>query len=250
MSGSGPGSASRTRVLGPRKAASAGGSSTVAERPTRRRAGARVCRRARQSASWSPRLLSARAWISSTMTRERAAKIAGASWVGEHQGEGFGGGEQDVRRVDALAGAGGGLGVAGAVLDADGEGHLGEGGAEVAADVGGERLQRGDVEGVQAGGRGGAELDEGGEEAGEGLAAAGRGDEEGGGVGGAVEEGELVGVRGPAAAGEPAGEGLGEGGSGRHDRLRWGGGGAVQGGVARDNTRAIPGKVSEGEWDS
>ena len=40
MSGSGPGSASSTRAPSPRKAASAGGSSTVAERPTRRRPGA------------------------------------------------------------------------------------------------------------------------------------------------------------------------------------------------------------------
>ena len=65
--------------VGPRNAARAGGSSTVAERPTRRRPGARLCRRARQSASWSPRLVSASAWISSTMMRESEAKIAGAS---------------------------------------------------------------------------------------------------------------------------------------------------------------------------
>ena len=126
--------------------------------------------------------------------------------VGEHEGEGLRRGEQDVRRVDALAGALGGAGVAGAVLDADGEVHLGEGRGEVAADVGGERLERRDVEGVQAGRRRGAELDEGGEEARQRLAAAGRGDEERGRVGGAGEERELVRVRGPAAAGEPGGE--------------------------------------------
>ena len=42
---------------------------TVADRPTRRRVGLRVARRASCSINWSPRLLSARAWISSTMTR-------------------------------------------------------------------------------------------------------------------------------------------------------------------------------------
>ena len=70
--------------------------------------------------------------------------------VGEHEGEGLRRGEQDVRRVDALAGALRRAGVAGAVLDADAQVHLGEGRGEVAADVGGERLQRRDVEGVEA----------------------------------------------------------------------------------------------------
>ena len=43
----------RARRRGRRRARA--GSSTVAERPTRRRPGARVCRRARPSISWSPR---------------------------------------------------------------------------------------------------------------------------------------------------------------------------------------------------
>ena len=67
-----------------------------------------------------------------------------------------------------------------------------------------------------------------GQEAAEGLAPAGRGDEESGRVGSPVEEGELMGVRGPAAAGEPAGEGLGEGGLVRH-RGRWRGTGGESG---------------------
>jgi hypothetical protein len=56
------------------------------------------------------------------------------------------------------------------------------GSAKVAADVGGEGLQGRDVKGVEAGGRGRPKLGQGGQEPGEGLAAAGGRDEEGGGV--------------------------------------------------------------------
>ena len=80
--------------------------------------------------------------------------------VGEHEGEGFGRGEQDVRRVDALAGALARRRCRRCGPRRGREVHLGEGGGEVAADVGGERLERRDVEGVEAGRRGGAELDE------------------------------------------------------------------------------------------
>ncbi len=50
------------------------GSSTVAERPTRRRRGANCCRRARSRASRSPRLEAWRAWISSRITQARSWK--------------------------------------------------------------------------------------------------------------------------------------------------------------------------------
>ena len=160
MSGSGPGSASRMRVSGPRKAARAGGILDGGGEADAAEAG----REGLQAGEAEGELVAALGLGEGVDLVDDDAGEGGEDrrglLVGEHQGEGFGGGQQDVRRVDALAGAGGGLGVAGAVLDADGEVHLGEGGGEVAADVGGERLQRRDVEGVQAGGRGGAELDE------------------------------------------------------------------------------------------
>ncbi len=158
-------------------------------------------RRARPRASWSPRFeFGQRVDLVDDHPREAGEDLRRLR-VGEHEGEGLRRGQQDVRRVDALAGALGGAGVGGAVLDADGEAELGDRRGEVAADVGGERLQRRDVEGVEAGRRRGAERDEAGEEARQRLAAAGRGDEQRRGVGGAGEERELVRVRRPSRGG-------------------------------------------------
>jgi hypothetical protein len=109
------------------------------------------------ASSWSPRLDSARAWISSMMTRCRPWKDARGVFVAEEQGEAFGRGQQDMRRVGALAAALGVGGVAGAVLDPDRRPAPSMGG-QVAADVGGQRLEGRDVEGVQAGGRGRAKF--------------------------------------------------------------------------------------------
>ena len=162
-----------------------------------------------------------------------AAEDARRLLVGEHQGEGLRRRQQDVRRVDALAGTLGGPGVAGAVLDPDRQAHLGDGGAEVAADVGGERLERRDVEGVEAGGRGGPELDQARQEARQRLAAAGRGDEQRCGVCGPGEKRELVGMGLPAAPGEPAGEGFWKG-NGR---------GAHAGGVVRRGPASRAGEL-------
>ena len=58
--------------------------------------------------------------------------------------------EQDVRRIAALALALRGRRVAGAGLDADRQRHLGDRRFEIARDVDRERLERGDVERVQA----------------------------------------------------------------------------------------------------
>jgi len=115
-----------------------------------------------------------------------------------------------VRRVDALARPHGRPGVAGAVLDADREPHLGGRPREVAADVGGQRPKRRDVERVQAGRRRGPERHEAGQEARQRLAAAGGGDEQGGGFVRAVQHGLLMRVQRPALGGEPVGEGGGE----------------------------------------
>ena len=58
--------------------------------------------------------------------------------------------QQDVRRIAALALALGGRGVAGAGLDADRQAHLGDRRFQVARDIDGQRLERRDVERVQA----------------------------------------------------------------------------------------------------
>ena len=128
-----------------------------------------------------------------------------------------------MRRVHALALSLGLGGVAGAVLDPDLQAGAFDRGAEVAADVGRQRLERRDVEGVEAGRRGLPKLGQGGEEARQGLAAAGGGDEQGGGGGGAVQHGLLVGMERPALGREPVGEGGGKAGHG----ARVGGGGAA-----------------------
>ena len=78
--------------------------------------------------------------------REDARRV----FVAEQQGEAFGRGQQDMRRVGALAAALGVGGVAGAVLDPDRQARAFDRGAQVAADVGGQRLERRDVEGVEA----------------------------------------------------------------------------------------------------
>ena len=105
MSGSGPGSASRTRAPSPRQAASAGGSSTVAERPTRRRRG----REGLQPGEAEHELVAALAFGERVDLVDDDPREAGEDarrlLVGEHQREGLGRGQQDVRRVDALAGA-------------------------------------------------------------------------------------------------------------------------------------------------
>ena len=115
-----------------------------------------------------------------------------------------------MRRVGALAAALGIGGVAGTILHTDIQGGPFDRGAQVAADIGGKRLERADVDGVQAGGRGGAKLGQCGQKTGKGLAATGGGNQERGGVGGAGQHGTLVGVEGPAFGGEPCDERLGE----------------------------------------
>ncbi len=59
-------------------------------------------------------------------------------------------GKQNFRRIAALARALRGRRVAGARLDADPQSHLGDRCFQVARDIDGERLERRDVEGVQA----------------------------------------------------------------------------------------------------
>ena len=79
---------------------------------------------------------------------QRAEQI-GRVGRGENERELLGRGQQNVRRVAALALALGGRRVARAGLDPDRQRHLGDRRFEVARDVHGERLERGDVKRVQ-----------------------------------------------------------------------------------------------------
>ena len=130
-----------------------------ADRPARRRSprgrrssscGAMVNRRARPSDSRSPRFDITSECSSSRMTRRSEPNRNGASSRGEQQRELLGRGEQDVGRIAALALALRGRRVAGARLDADRQRHLGDRAFEIARDVDRERLERRDVERVQA----------------------------------------------------------------------------------------------------
>ncbi len=209
-------------------------------------AGARVARRARPRASWSPRLMPASAWTSSMTMARRVANRAARVGQGEHHGEALGRGEQHLRRTLALAAAAVGGRVAGAGLDGDRQAHLGHGREQVAGDVGGERLQRADVERVQAGGRGLRQRDQAGEKAGERLAAAGGGDQERALAGrGGGEDGELVRTRGPAAGGEPGGEGFRDC-SGHRTQMARRGGGVNRPGGARGRGRRRAGQGRPG----
>src|SRR5581483_1287436 len=81
-----------------------------------------------------------------------AAQAAEQIWrvgAGEDERELLGRGQEDVRRIAALALAFRGRRVAGAGLDADRQPHLGDRLLEIARDVDRQRLQRRDVERVQ-----------------------------------------------------------------------------------------------------
>ena len=122
-------------------------------------------------------------------------------------------GEQDVRRVQLLALALVERRVAGARLQPHGKADLGDRLFQVAGDIDGERLQRRDVERVDAAAgrrvrrRPLVERDQARQEAGERLAGAGRRDQQGRAAGsGLFEQLDLVRSRRPAARGEPGGE--------------------------------------------
>ena len=133
----------------------------------------------------------------------QACENAGGVIAAERQGQTFGGGEPNVRRVGTLAAALGVGGITGAILDADVQGGAFYRRAQVAADVGGQRLQGRDIKGVQAGGWGWAKLGQGRQEARKGFAATGGGDEQGGGILAAGQHIQLVRVQVPAFGGEP-----------------------------------------------
>ncbi len=126
----------------------------------------------------------------------------------------FGRRHEDVGGLRALALAAADRGVAGARLGADRKPHLLDRRRHVARDVDGQRLQRRDVERVQAGAlvvgtRAAREAHEARQEAGERLAGPGRRDEQcGAALGTGGEQRQLVRPRRPAARGEPLGKRL------------------------------------------
>ena len=138
----------------------------------------------------------------------QAPEVGRGVLVAEQQCQRLGRRQQDLRRVGALPLTPVGRRVAGPDREADLEAHLGDRRFEVAGDVGGERLERRDVERVQAAGRLLEELGQARQEAGQGLAAAGGGDQQRVLVApGGLEHGQLMRARLPAAGGEPVGEG-------------------------------------------
>ena len=124
--------------------------------------------------------------------------------IAEQQRERFGRGQQYVRRLDPLARLAVRWRVAGAGFDADRQRHLLDRGQEIAADIDRQRLERGDIEGVQPVGRLFDEVSERRQKPGQRLARAGGGDQQrmiaparGG------EHGALMDARRPVARGKP-----------------------------------------------
>ena len=136
--------------------------------------------------------------------------------IAQQQRQRLGRGHQEIGRPLALAQATALRRVAGAALGADRQLHLGDRHLEIAADVGGQRLERRDVERMQLAltlgvrqvlARSAAlgELDQRGQEARQGLAAAGGRDQQGApGAGRQPDQRQLVLAGSPAAAFEPA----------------------------------------------
>ena len=136
----------------------------------------------------------------------------------DQQGELLGRGEQDIGRHEFLARPLVLRRVAGAGLHGDAEADLGDRLGKIALDIDGQRLQRRDVERVDAAARltrsalgARRELDQGWKEAGQRLASAGGRDEQDRAAGlRLAKQFQLVGARRPAARGEPMKERFGQ----------------------------------------
>ena len=137
-----------------------------------------------------------------------AAEEARRLGVGQQQRQQFRRGQQHLRRVPQLPLAPVLRRVAGADLVADGQPHLAHRQCQVAGDVVGERLQRRDVDRVQARpGRGPGQLDQARQEAAQRLAAAGGRYQQRIPVGASgLHHGRLMRPQPPAAPGEPVPE--------------------------------------------
>jgi hypothetical protein len=135
--------------------------------------------------------------------------------LAQQDGETFRRRQQQVRRVRPLATLDSGGCVAGAVLHPDRQPHLLYRDREIAADVGGQRLQRRDIERVQAGARIFGEVEERRQEPGQRLAAArGRDQKVRAAAARIGDQRQLMRVGRPAARGEPTRKGLRQKGGG------------------------------------
>ncbi len=138
------------------------------------------------------------------------AEVVGGIGVRDHQRDLLRGGDEDVGRIALLAGAARLRRIAGARFDADVEPHLGDRCFQIARDVDGERLERRDIQHLEitpAPALG--QLDEGGQEPGQRLAAAGRRDQQHRTAGARLSENfQLMRPRPPAARREPGGKTL------------------------------------------
>ena len=196
--------------------ASSGGSATVADRPTKRACGAER-RQARQAERQMMAALGGGEGMQLVDDDAAQARkeLLGVG-IGQQQRQRFRRGHQQIGRPLALAQPPALRRVAGAALGAHRQLHLGDRHLEVAADVGRQRLERRDVERMQlalalgvgevlAGPAALGELDQRGQEARQGLAAAGRRDQQRAPAAGRqLDQRQLVLPRRPAAAFEPA----------------------------------------------
>ncbi len=117
--------------------------------PTVVASGASVNSRARPRDRRSPRFEVTREWSSSSTTRRRSLKKLPRLAMRQQQGELLGSGQQDVRRALDLPGPLVRGRIARPGLDPDRQVHLADRCLEVARDVGRERLEGRNVEGVQ-----------------------------------------------------------------------------------------------------
>ena len=157
----------------------------------------------------------------------QSRKLRARLRIGQHQRQRLRRGEQEMRRLDALARAFGRRRIAGARLGAQAERQVGDRQLEIAMHIDRERFERRHIERVQpvAGRRG--ELDQTRQEPGQRLAAAGRRHQQRRAPGTRrLDQRELMGMRSPAALRKPARERIGESHRGqtmaensRHDRV-------------------------------
>ena len=136
--------------------------------------------------------------------------------IGQKQREAFRCGQQDLRRIGALAAALALAGVAGAVLNADIQAHFRHRPGQIAPDIRRQRFQRRDIERVQPGARGGGQIGQHWQKPGQSLAAAGGGNQQKRRGLGPRQHRVLMRMQLPAARGKPIGKhGRQEGGQGR-----------------------------------
>ncbi len=133
----------------------------MADRATRRISGASRCSRAMRQGEKVAALAAGEGVDLVDHDRLEAGEQERAVLIAEQQAQRFGRGQQDLRRPHPLARLAVGGRVAGAGLDPDRQAHLADRRQQIALDVDRERLERRDVERVEALGRRLDEIDDG-----------------------------------------------------------------------------------------